>query len=734
MLPDKLSQIKDQLYTKNEYGVDYQRTDVKLSEKDIDYLHTEFGIKKDLHNMCVNCQARQIIKYYDQEHKGREKNKFQVPCTGVPKQISINKHALDEFLTENETSKEKALNYFKATQDPVAWCNLMFSFDETNPEWRIRPHQKEMLRCNSLRSVERWGRRAGKTMGAALKILYLVFTKTYSQGTNTKGQEMLSGPKVMVVTPYQSQLTNFFNELEALLKRNADLVNQVTTGTGGSLYTKSPHFKMEFSNGGKIEGFVSGVGNKADGSGGGTIRGFSADVIYIDEMDMVPEDILDKVVLPILLTRPQVALIATSTPIGKRSKFYKYCKEDPIYKENHFPSTVLPHWANIKTEIEQDFTKDAFDSEFMALFLEGGHGVFKPELVHASRQDYSYEETENPAWWVHQAGILEPQKMSKCIGIDWNKNAGSEFAVVAYDSVKNKWITVETTNVSASEFSSVAWKQEVLRLNYKHKPDFIYADEGYGHTIIEDLKLLALDTAVKKHKSPIDVETAKIMDRLVAFNFSSKVTLRNPLDNKEFEKTGKDFLVENLVRILEDRNFWFSVDDNVLLKQMLSYVVLKRGATGRAIYGPEDAKLGDHRLDAIMLAVGGLVLEFGIYSVRSGASSLPSFLDKNIVARDKIDSPTALDLLKKNLSDPDSNGWRSFMANQNELLESLGNHLPKEPERNRSRTQKTEKDLFSYLGEAHKLAGSGNPNYNGMVISAPGVTSRRRRSEIRKGR
>ena len=46
----------------------------------------------------------------------------------------------------------------------------------------------------------------------------------------------------MVVTPYQAQLTNIFEEMEKLLKRNRELASEVITGTGDSLYIKTPTF------------------------------------------------------------------------------------------------------------------------------------------------------------------------------------------------------------------------------------------------------------------------------------------------------------------------------------------------------------------------------------------------------------------------------------------------------------------------------------------------------------
>lgn len=839
---------------------------------------------------------------------------------------------------------------------------------------------------------------SGKTFAIALKLLYLVFNKTFAKGRDFDGKEVISGAGIMIVTPYQSQLTNIFDEMESILKRNKHLSSQCTTGTAGNLYVKTPFTRMEFSNGASIYGFVSGVGNKTDGSGGGTMRGQclskdtkilmsdntwkkisevqvgeyvqsntpgglknaaitkvfepntkqlylvtlasgrtieasadhqfygsadyfqgwynlkdycngdylalstnfnskqfdasgdemyfaglgafkvfnarnyealfgfntlthnlgisthttmlpngtaqirisdffdvqafkkkffngdlfkkevlfssieqrrlllggiiasrghiqihnkkpeihikatskqqieqyqllllslganayvykknkvwhltclkraaetalfgvhvlgyesenrrvqvknrkpnyildkiksikpttktitydievaethsfitnggimthnSADVIYLDEMDMIPDDVLDKVVTPILLTTPEVQLIATSTPIGKRGRFYDYCLQRTDFKEDHLPSTVLPHWERIRGEVEKDNSQDAFRAEYLAEFLEGTHGVFKPSYVYSARQDYYYVDCENRNWWTEFASLRNPEELIKVIGIDWNKNAGTEFAVVAYSPSKHFWYVVETTNIPASEQSSIAWKEEVIRLNYKWKPSYIYADEGYGHTIIEDLKLMSYEMKGKPKKDQRDVQTALLVDRLVAFNFSSKVELTSPIDGTKFNKTSKDYLVENAVRIFEDGRVWFPEEDEVLRKQLLNYVVLKRNpTTNKPIYGPENDRLGDHRLDAFMLALVGLNLEYSVYRDPSNDTpSAPVFISKqSLDERSAIKSaPSLLDVISNLSGAPDERGVRRFNALQSEVLKAIHKEEP----------------------------------------------------------
>ena len=385
----------------------------------------------------------------------------------------------------------------------------------------------------------------------------------------------------------------------------------------------------------KISGFVSGMGVKTDGSGGGTIRGQSADIIYLDEMDMIPEEIIEKVVTPILLTRPDTIMIATSTPIGKKGKFHQWCLERSDYKEDYYPSTVLPHWAEIKDELEAESTSEGFVSEYMAQFIEGGSGVFRMDWVHTARADYEYHSTMNNGYLRKATGVPDPENLIKCIGIDWNKNAGTEFFVIGFSASTGKWIALEAHNVEASEYSAKRWVEEVIRLNYKWKPDYIYADEGYGHTIIEDIRLLSHRKRAKSHKTELDIETAKIVDRLVSFNFSRNVELKDPFTGQNIVKSGKHYLVENAVRIIEDNRFAYPESDEVLTKQLLNYVVARRHpTTNKPVYGMEKKSIGDHRLDAVMLALAGLSLEESVYSKSKMPYSKPGLVERRSVNDD----------------------------------------------------------------------------------------------------
>jgi hypothetical protein len=661
MTPKQKERIRERLYVTNEYGITYQDPSAKLEEEDVVALGKEYGIKTDVHRMCINCQARQLLTYENKKHPktGEPENKFRVRCDFVPNELPQGSATAVQSLVAKGMSLDRARMLVESSVDPSAWASLMFGFEEPTAEelaaeayvpkpgedapkrphlWYLRNYQKEQLRCSSERIVIREGRRSGKSFAMALKLIYLAFNRLENRGRDGDGNVIRQGPSIMVVTPFQSQLRNIFDELENLLKRNTTLMEEVETRNGGSLYVKTPFFRMEFSNGGKISGFVSGVGSKTDGSGGGVIRGQTASIIYLDEMDMIPDEVLDKAVIPILISYPDTMLLATSTPIGKRGRFWNWCVNSPDWKQDFLPSTVLPQWETQKDMIEAENSADAFRAEYLAEFIDGAHGVFRASLVHEAQQDYTYKQTRDPTWWRDFCQVLAPKELVYCMGIDWNKNAGTEFVVVALDPATARFIVVDSVNIPAGQFSALVWKEEVVRLNHKWRPEFIYADEGYGHTIIEDLQHWAMTLRSKPGKSFVEQQAQHLDKRLISFSFRRKIELRNPVTNQTMEKEGKDFLIENAVRVFEDKKLWYPLEDEMMRRQLLNYVVLRTTPTGRKVHGPENDIIGDHRLDALMLALGGLSLEYGVFSPRgTSASEVAAFSRDELMQRGQSD-------------------------------------------------------------------------------------------------
>ena len=693
MHPKLQKLINDEIYSINEYGIQHQSPSAKTPKELIEYFSKEHNINTDTHRTCINCQIRQIYKY----------GKNEIKCNFIPRKLPDGAASKIAEISESTGIPEaQATKILKASIDPVAWTELMFGFDDKDEKWFLRNYQKEQLRCTSKRIAVREGRRSGKSFAMALKLLYYAFNMKVDRGRDSQGNIVYMGPSIMIVTPYQAQLTNIFEEMEKLLKRNVELRSEVLSGTGDSLYVKTPTFKMEFKNGCAIQGFVSGIGIRSDGSGGGTMRGFSADVVYLDEMDMIPEEILDKVINPILATTPNTSLIATSTPIGKKGKFHEWCLARPDFKEDFLPSSVIPHWEEIKEEITREATEESFMAEYMAVFIESEQGVFKKDWVSKARLDYSYEDVLNGRYG-NKLGLKSTSDKIVAIGIDWNKNAGTEFYVIGYFPQDKVWIGLDAKNVGASEFSAKRWIKELIDLNYLWKPDYIYADEGYGHTVIEDIKYESYLLRGKQNKSAKEEATARIADILVSFNFSSNVKLKDPVTNKDIKKTGKHFLVENAIRILQEGLFKFPVEDTRLKDQFYNYIIKKRQADNhKPIYGKANEQVGDHRLDAFMLALGGLVLEESVYSGKQMMPSIPTFHRTKMVSSGYV-SPD--DEVAGIFDDMQSKGYPGAL-NVLKIMRGASEEEDRHAKEKRSRNFQQKNNNISILEGIQKYSGS----------------------------
>lgn len=650
------------LYETNKWNFSYVRYDKKPPERLVKAYKDKYKINTDCHHSCLNCQIHHINKYKDQleledeklkEETGKGLDKwFPVSCNYIPKGIHASYKDKLELLKAKGVDEKRAKRLIMASVDSASWLELMFGFDDDSAKdedlrkhYYLRWYQKFTSRCSANRMVLRWGRRSGKSAVSALKLLHYMFNNKVFYARNSEGIEMYRGPKIAVVCPFETQVTNIFSELEKYLLLNKDLEKEVIA-TGSKLYTQTPPKTMTFKNGGMIMGFVTGANNKEDGSAGGALRGYSPDIIYLDEMDMIPEYVHKSVIKPFLLTSPFTILIGSSTPIGKKGAFYNMCTSDPIYQEIYVPSTVLPHWDAQEKEILNDATEESFKAEYMADFILDSYGVFKSHYVHAARENYSYDQTDNSDFWKNRFHE-NFYDFRICIGIDWNQNIGTEYSVVAWSPKFNTFWVLENINIPPSKYSAEEYKNEVKRLNYKWNPHYIYADEGYGNLLIENIQYESDMIMSKKEKTLYEQSVAKISSKLKKINFSSNIEFIHPTQGNKFKKWAKGFLVENLIGIFEREKIRFAEDDKVLVKQLHNYIQVDKKENGKVIYGMENESVGDHRLDALMLGCAGLVIEESIFSLGSIGEAGISHKPLEIEQEDDVDVINkATDLVK----------------------------------------------------------------------------------------
>lgn len=204
---------------------------------------------------------------------------------------------------------------------------------------------------------------------------------------------------VLVATPYESQVKLIFKRIREFLAKSEEISSSVVQNT------KHPEY-IQFGNGSVISGFTAGTRSGAEG---GSMRGQRADWIILDETDYLSDgDIY--AISSIAIERPDIGIWASSTPTGKRGKFYEYCMDaqkgklevkpgkhvGEIWTEFYYPSTVLPSWSEeMAKEWRMNLDEDAWEHEVMANFGQETIGVFNKEFIDRAKRRYAYVESVN---------------------------------------------------------------------------------------------------------------------------------------------------------------------------------------------------------------------------------------------------------------------------------------------------------------------------------------------------
>lgn len=202
--------------------------------------------------------------------------------------------------------------------------------------------------------------------------------------------------------------------------------------------------------------------------------------------------------------------------------------------------------------------------------------------------------------------ILNRDKYIISLGCDWNADkVGTRICIIAFNKADGKIFIANLSNVRREGWTQVAAVEKIVELNRLYTPDYIYVDEGFGEANVQQLKLIAVNSF---GKLPMDHPDLKLRD-VVPVNFSSTLELRDVMTGEIRKKYFKNFIVETTKRALETGILAFKNPIAApIVEQMKNYIVKSRSANGREIYEAKNHEIGDHDLDAFMIALAGLQL------------------------------------------------------------------------------------------------------------------------------
>lgn len=530
---------------------------------------------ENIYRRFENPTCQRCFEQYKKKFPGKP---FGIHCEGIYDERDFQE--LHEALkgTEDEMSYES----IREILDTVYWASRHIKIPDQYGDLKpfvCRDYQEDVLRCTAKRKVDRMGRGTGKTIMGGIEELHRALTrKNYP---------------IMVATPAKAQAQKWWDDIQQHIKNDPEIAASVAQ------QRQAPYFMVRFYNGSTISIFTTG---STSGKDADTVRSQSPRRVRLDEQDLLNEGDYNAI-MPLLRRFKDSEFHGSSTPLGKRETFWAMCTQYPDYKEFWVPIMRHPDWNQ---EMEEACRREArteliYKHEFLAEFGDLEAGVFKPEYIDAAKENYYYRQC------IYNAGY------KYFMGVDWNgRGTGTRIRVVEYCPKTKVRRIVEAVTMDKSTREIIG---KIQQLNKKWRCEGINIDAGFGFVqdeLLREIGYLSDDPDDKRllNINVIDLGATLKMNRIVPKR--DRIRRRNDEEN-ELERRTKPFMVEGVVMAFEANLVRFSHDDPVLEEQLRAYRVKTYSQSGYAnTY--EAGKVGDHDLDAFMLAMLAVEMTYGIFA------------------------------------------------------------------------------------------------------------------------
>ena len=142
--------------------------------------------------------------------------------------------------------------------------------------------------------------------------------------------------------------------------------------------------------------------------------------------------------------------------------------------------------------------------------------------------------------------------------------------------------------VPRSEFTYVNAMNKIIELNEEYQFDWIGIDRGYGEVQLEML-----------HKYGMEHPETGLANKVIGYQFSQKIEVRDPYTRKKDQKHIKPFMVNNSVSLFEKGKIILDGSDKTMISQLEEYRVKSISSSGLPVYTDEN----EHAIDAMNLAL-----------------------------------------------------------------------------------------------------------------------------------
>jgi phage FluMu gp28-like protein len=299
-------------------------------------------------------------------------------------------------MQENQLVREYVDRFLKSLEDPVAFARDFLEFQPFT-------YQTEFLRDQSPLIAACCGRQVGKTTLAAIKALHHALSNRFV--------------RVLVVSAGLRQSMILFDKITALIDACIP---------ARALRTYSTRTRVRFANGSEIVALPCG----RDGS---TLRGYTADLVILDEANFIPRIVIESVIRPTLITRPKARMIMISTPWMKDHPFYEAMNNAGLgFKTYSWPTRMNPLVGQERLERERlTIGEYDFNREYNSIFQDDEFTYFSSSLVLACADDYELDNNETAPKLARNGEYH--------IGIDFGKH-GDHSAIVILQKIADDQI------------------------------------------------------------------------------------------------------------------------------------------------------------------------------------------------------------------------------------------------------------------------------------------------------
>jgi phage FluMu gp28-like protein len=282
-------------------------------------------------------------------------------------------------MQDSELVNQYTEHFLESLPDAITFAKDYLGFKPFN-------YQEEFLRDQSPLSAACCGRQVGKTTLAAIKALHFALAR--------------NGVRILIVSAGLRQSTILFDKI--LEMSEAALPAKVLT----CYRTRT---KIRFANGSEIVALPC-------GRDGATLRGFTSDMVILDEANFIPRIVIESVIRPTMITRPEARLIMISTPWMRDHPFYEALSKPELgFKTYTWPTSKNPMISEERLELEKRTIGEYdFNREYNAIFLDDQFSYFPSTLVLGCTDDYDLN--SEPTLDAKYAGRYH-------IGVDFGKHA-----------------------------------------------------------------------------------------------------------------------------------------------------------------------------------------------------------------------------------------------------------------------------------------------------------------------